>query len=71
MGEFDELVSRQGVLVAGRLGPDWRVAEHKSTSLFIDGQTDYIRSIDELLDLLRHPARGQLAKQFLPRGARC
>ncbi len=36
MGEFDELVSRKGVLVAGRFGPDWRVAEHKSTSLFLE-----------------------------------
>ncbi len=36
MGEFDELVSRHGVLVAGRLGPDWRVAEHKSTGLFVE-----------------------------------
>ena len=36
MGEFDELVSRHGVLVAGRLGPDWRVAEHKSSGLFIE-----------------------------------
>ena len=116
MGEFDELVKRHGVLVAGRLGPDWRVAEHKSVSLFIEipevfemmtsfcasiqmmlntmalamtrvspvpetwqpvkgwgasigsysfalhgdrfaiAQTEYIRSIDELLDLLRHVA---------------
>ena len=114
MSEFDELVSRKGVLVAGRFGPDWRVAEHKSTSLFIEepqvfemmssfcasiqmmlntmalgmtrvspvpetwwpvngwgasigsysfalhgdrfaiGQTEYLGSIDELLDLLRH-----------------
>jgi roadblock/LC7 domain-containing protein len=36
MGEFDELVSRHGVLVAGRFGPDWRVAEHKSVSLFVE-----------------------------------
>ena len=36
MGEFDKLVSRHGVLVAGRFGPDWRVAEHKDTSLFIE-----------------------------------
>jgi roadblock/LC7 domain-containing protein len=36
MSEFDELISRKGVLVAGRFGPDWRVAEHKSTSLFIE-----------------------------------
>jgi roadblock/LC7 domain-containing protein len=36
MSEFDELVSRDGVLVAGRFGPDWRVAEHKSTGFFIE-----------------------------------
>jgi roadblock/LC7 domain-containing protein len=36
MGEFDELVSRDGVLIAGRFGPDWRVAEHKSVSLMIE-----------------------------------
>ena len=36
MGEFGELVKRHGVLVAGRLGPDWRVAENKSVSLFIE-----------------------------------
>ena len=33
MSEFDELVSRKGVLVAGRFGPDWSVAEQKSASL--------------------------------------
>ena len=36
MSEFDELVSRKGVLVAGRFGPDWRVAEQKSTWLVIE-----------------------------------
>jgi roadblock/LC7 domain-containing protein len=36
VSEFDALVSRKGVLVAGRFGPNWRVAEHKSTSLFIE-----------------------------------
>jgi roadblock/LC7 domain-containing protein len=36
MSEFDELVSRDGVIVAGRVGPDWRVAEHKSVGLFIE-----------------------------------
>lgn len=36
MSEFDELVSRDGVIVAGRLGPDWRIAEHKSVGLLIE-----------------------------------
>ena len=36
MSEFDELVSRKGVLVAGRFGPDWRVAEQKSAWLVIE-----------------------------------
>lgn len=33
---FDELISRDGVIVAGRLGPDWRIAEHKSVGLFME-----------------------------------
>ena len=36
MNEFDELVSRRGVIMAGRFGPDGRVAEHKSEGLFIE-----------------------------------
>lgn len=36
MSEFDELVSRRGVIMAGRLGPDGRVAEHKSEGLYIE-----------------------------------
>ena len=35
MSEFDELVARPGVLMAGRFGPDGRVAEHKTTGLYI------------------------------------
>ncbi len=34
MSEFDELVSKSGVLVAGRFGPDWRVADQKCVLLF-------------------------------------
>jgi roadblock/LC7 domain-containing protein len=34
MSELDQLVSREGVLVAGRFGPDWRVADQKSVLLF-------------------------------------
>ena len=36
MSEFDELVSRVGVLMAGRFGPDWRVAESRSRGLFVE-----------------------------------
>lgn len=36
MSEFDELVSRHGVIMAGRLGPDGRVAEHKSEGLYLE-----------------------------------
>lgn len=36
MNEFDELVSSRGVIMAGRFGPDGRVAEHKSKGLYID-----------------------------------
>ena len=36
MSEFDKLVSRPGVIMAGRLGPDGRVAEHKSEGLYIE-----------------------------------
>jgi roadblock/LC7 domain-containing protein len=35
MTELDDLVSRRGVIAAGRLGPDGRVAEYKSESLYI------------------------------------
>ena len=36
MSEFDELVSRPGVLMVGRFGSDGRVAEHKSAGLYIE-----------------------------------
>ena len=35
MSEFDELVASPGVFMAGRFGPDGRVAEHKSKSLYV------------------------------------
>ena len=34
--EFDQLISRDGVLLAGRIGPDWRIAEHKSKGMFFE-----------------------------------
>ena len=36
MSKFDDLVSRHGVIMAGRLGPDGRVAEHKSEGLYLE-----------------------------------
>jgi roadblock/LC7 domain-containing protein len=36
MSELDELLLRGGVLMAGRFGPDWRVAESKSRGLFVE-----------------------------------
>ena len=36
MSEFDELVASPGVLMAGRFGPDGRVAEHKSKGLYVE-----------------------------------
>lgn len=36
MNDFDDLVSRRGVIMAGRLGPHGRVAAHKSKGLYIE-----------------------------------
>ena len=36
MTEFDDLVSRRGVIMAGSFSSDGRVAEHKSEGLFIE-----------------------------------
>jgi roadblock/LC7 domain-containing protein len=34
--EFDELVSVGGVVMAGRFGPDGRIAEHKGAGLLVE-----------------------------------
>jgi roadblock/LC7 domain-containing protein len=34
--KFDELIARPGVLMAGRFGPDGRIAEHKSKGLYLE-----------------------------------
>ena len=39
MSELDELVASPGVLMAGRFGPDGRVAEQKTTSLYVPEMT--------------------------------
>lgn len=36
MSEFDDLLSVDGVFMAGRFGPDGRIAEHKSKGLFVE-----------------------------------
>jgi roadblock/LC7 domain-containing protein len=38
MSELDELVKSPGVLMAGRFGPDGRIAEQKTTKLFVERQ---------------------------------
>lgn len=38
MSEFDELVASPGVVMAGRFGPDGRIAEHKSKGLYLENQ---------------------------------
>jgi roadblock/LC7 domain-containing protein len=34
--EFDQLISQDGILMAGRFGPDWTVTEHKCKGLFVE-----------------------------------
>ena len=36
MSELDELIARPGVLMAGRFGPDGRIAEHKTRGLYVE-----------------------------------
>jgi roadblock/LC7 domain-containing protein len=36
MSESDDLVSRPGVIMAGRFGRDGRIAEHKSAGLYLE-----------------------------------
>jgi roadblock/LC7 domain-containing protein len=35
VNEFDELVSLDGIFMAGRFDPDWRIAEYKSAWSFV------------------------------------
>ena len=34
--EFDQLLSQDGILMAGRFGPGWTVADHKCKGLFVE-----------------------------------
>jgi roadblock/LC7 domain-containing protein len=34
--EFDQLISQDGILMAGRFGPDWTVTDHKCKGLFME-----------------------------------
>jgi roadblock/LC7 domain-containing protein len=36
VGKFDELVALDGVLMAGRFGPDGRIAEHKASRWYAE-----------------------------------
>jgi roadblock/LC7 domain-containing protein len=46
MSELDDLVKINGVLMAGRFGPDWRIAEHKTKALYFENpaETEMARS---------------------------
>ncbi len=39
MSKFDELVALDGVLMAGRIGPDGQVAESKTTGFYFENPT--------------------------------
>jgi roadblock/LC7 domain-containing protein len=34
--EFDQLLSQDGILMVGRFGPGWTVADHKCKGLFVE-----------------------------------
>jgi roadblock/LC7 domain-containing protein len=36
MNEFDDLVKIDGVLMAGRIGPVGRIAEHRSNAMYVE-----------------------------------
>ncbi len=36
MSEIEDLVKKRGVLVAGEFGPDFQIAEQKTTGLFLE-----------------------------------
>jgi hypothetical protein len=36
LGEHDELLSKQGVLVTGRFGSNWQIVEHAVVHLFFE-----------------------------------
>ncbi len=36
MSELDDLVAIDGVLMAGRFGQDWSIAEHKTKGLYLE-----------------------------------
>ena len=59
MGEFDQLVASPGVLMAGRIGPDGRFAEHKTKGLYFENpaatgmvERAKVKSVDEIGRLL-------------------
>ena len=53
MNEFDDLVSVRGVMMAGRFGPDGRVAEHKSKGLLLENPVALELAHESLVELAR------------------
>ena len=72
MGEFDELVSRDGVIVAGKVGPDWQVAQHKSAGLFIEDprafamMSSFCESIQTMLNTMAVAMTGVSSVSWQP-----
>ncbi len=70
MSELDELVALKGVLMAGRFGPDWQVAEHKYTSLFyaeaIGVMGSFCSTIQMMFNTMGVALEGFTASTWLP-----
>jgi roadblock/LC7 domain-containing protein len=67
---LDELVSLDGVLMAGRFGPDWQIAEHKDSSLFyvqaIDVMGPFCAAIQMMFNTLGVAMRAFTSANWLP-----
>ena len=63
MSEFDELVASPGVIMAGRFGPDGRVAKHKTTGLYIENPRFAGAMLGYRTDLCRSLARPRAGRR--------
>ncbi len=72
MGDLDESVKRRGVLMAGRFGPDWQIAEQKLEGLMFEVpaaaqlMTRFASAIQVLLDALGAAMQGVSPATWTP-----